>query len=919
MEWAFRVARYEQLKAQVAARLQVAREETIDSRSDRDELMGLIDSFRSTGDVLALRQSLDSWSRGKRAWGFAGPNGAMMFNQLVNDGDTAAMSRFFLRAIEAPETEDDAERLMSELERTTVELRAAGSSAAVGRVAPLLSWFWWLNSPEQWPVMWASAYKAMANCGFLSHPKGSPWEQYEEYREHVQRFGSFEEAEQVLGLVHETGQYGLDATAADRLDRVPLASSSGDNASLFRENEQSLTLLREMSRSLAKSIENQLAETIEHKLKRGRPNIFWKDDRLRENLWISWTPQRDGDMPSFRLVVERNQVLFGLTAANRNTKGWSQTFIETLHGNEPAGTAWHLWGPADPDRDVREIPGSALLGRSSSLVAVAGYADLESFILETAEALGPALAAFTESDSSSSLVLDSKPADDGSLSFLYAEFLAESEFPTDADRKDRRAQREWSELLQPDRIASVPLSELRRIYGGGTYGNPGPQSILHTTLSDAGSDTIDRFLAAIEYLLWDDSDPLPKRIDRIMDEGDLGLRGFKEGAIMKLLAVARPEEFLLVYPFTGDKGKASMLKALSLEVPALSSTSAGERQVASNDSLKAAVDHVAPGNSLAQSRFLYWLLGRVEETGLPVEQVSVEVDDSDPIGAAADHLSLDRSFLQEIADLLEAHRQLVFYGPPGTGKTYVAQELVQAIAPSPDRRMLVQFHPSTSYEDFFEGYRPLTAGDDKIVYKLVDGPLRIMAERARSDSLQRPHVLIIDEINRANLSKVLGELLFLLEYRDREINPLYRPEEPFSLPENLWIIGTMNTADRSIATVDAALRRRFHFVPFVPDDRPGNPIATVLAAWLENNEEPAWVADLVDEVNAILRKELGGDHLLLGPSYFMKTGLDRNRLAEIWKYQIEPLVDDLFFGDDKAKQFQFDRIWNRFGPTDHIE
>jgi 5-methylcytosine-specific restriction protein B len=233
--------------------------------------------------------------------------------------------------------------------------------------------------------------------------------------------------------------------------------------------------------------------------------------------------------------------------------------------------------------------------------------------------------------------------------------------------------------------------------------------------------------------------------------------------------------------------------------------------------------------------------------------------------------------------------------------------------------MLIQFHPSTSYEDFIEGYRPVSTGSDDIVYKLVDGPLRIMADRAASDPLNRPHILIIDEINRANLSKVLGELLFLLEYREAEIYPLYRSDEPFSLPNNLWLLGTMNTADRSIATVDVALRRRFQFVPFIPDDRDENPISGLLGRWLAANDEPAWVADLVDGVNQQLRKELGGDHLLLGPSYFMTKGLDRDQLSLIWRYQIGPMLNDLFFGDERAKRFRFDSVWKEHGPDQPSE
>lgn len=493
---------------------------------------------------------------------------------------------------------------------------------------------------------------------------------------------------------------------------------------------------------------------------------------------------------------------------------------------------------------------------------------------------------------------------------MAEQFVAEQGYPNDNDRQSQKAQREWERLLTAGSLATVPLAELRRIYGGNSYGSPGQQTILHTTLADEDPVVVDRFRAAIEHLLWG-AEPVEERIDRVMDEDDLGLRGFKEGAIMKFLAVARPAEFLAVYPFTGTMGKAAMLEALGQEVPPMSAK-VGQRQVRANNALMSIVAPLFPDDTWAQSRFLYWLMSRAEESGLTLEDLATETDE-DLLGLAAEELLISRDFLDEIHDLLNRHKQAIFYGPPGTGKTYVALRLAQALAPIDDHHMLVQFHPSTSYEDFFEGYRPLAAGNDQMVYKLISGPLRIMAERAASDLTGRPHLLVIDEINRANLAKVLGELLYLLEYRGREIHPLYRPTETFSLPENLWIIGTMNTADRSIATVDAALRRRFHFVPFIPDDRADNPLSGLLGRWLNENDEPAWVGDLVDGVNQRLRKEMGGDHLLLGPSYFMQKGLDRNSLALIWRYRIEPLIDDLFFGDSRAKDFHFASVWNEFG------
>ena len=179
---------------------------------------------------------------------------------------------------------------------------------------------------------------------------------------------------------------------------------------------------------------------------------------------------------------------------------------------------------------------------------------------------------------------------------------------------------------------------------------------------------------------------------------------------------------------------------------------------------------------------------------------------------------LDVDFLENIAVLLDEKRQVIFQGPPGTGKTYVAQKLAACLAGSADRVTLVQFHPSYAYEDFMQGYRPALV-NGQLSFELMDGPLLRAAASAREEPGAK-HFLVIDEINRGNLAKVFGELYFLLEYRDHEIDLQYG-DKKFRLPPNLYIIGTMNTADRSIALVDLALRRRFYFVEFHPDAAAG--------------------------------------------------------------------------------------------------
>ena len=157
----------------------------------------------------------------------------------------------------------------------------------------------------------------------------------------------------------------------------------------------------------------------------------------------------------------------------------------------------------------------------------------------------------------------------------------------------------------------------------------------------------------------------------------------------------------------------------------------------------------------------------------------------------------------EIEWLLKDKKQVIFQGPPGTGKTFVAQALALCLAESDERVTLVQLHPSYAYEDFVQGYRP-TLSNGQPTFRLTDGPLLLAADKARAEP-QAKHFLVIDEINRGNIAKGFGELYFLLEYRDKAIRLQYsEPDTKFTLPKNLYIIGTMNTADRSIALVDLA-------------------------------------------------------------------------------------------------------------------
>ena len=281
------------------------------------------------------------------------------------------------------------------------------------------------------------------------------------------------------------------------------------------------------------------------------------------------------------------------------------------------------------------------------------------------------------------------------------------------------------------------------------------------------------------------------------------------------------------------------------------------------------------------------------------DQIDVPTHEVD-LASLADSVFLPVDFLKEIETLLEEKQQVIFQGPPGTGKTFVAQKLAVALAGSKDRVSLVQFHPSYAYEDFIEGYRPVLK-EGQATFELRKGPLLRAAKEAENEP-DAKHFLIIDEINRGNIAKVFGELYFLLEYRDKEIDLQYRREtdDKFSLPPNLYIVGTMNTADRSIALVDLALRRRFYFVEFHPDDEP---VKSVLKKWLERKaSEMGWVADVVNTVNEKLKDDR---HAAIGPSYFMQLNLDEKKVKRIWKHSVLPYIEERRFGGNAVSD-EFD-------------
>jgi len=285
----------------------------------------------------------------------------------------------------------------------------------------------------------------------------------------------------------------------------------------------------------------------------------------------------------------------------------------------------------------------------------------------------------------------------------------------------------------------------------------------------------------------------------------------------------------------------------------------------------------------AQSQTRWPKFARLElpSDNLAEDVVDYNINPAYPIADLAIETSMSEEEIQRWVRAIKRKGQAILYGPPGTGKTFVAERLAKhLIAEDNGFSDLVQFHPAYAYEDFIQGIRPVNKSDGGLEYPVVPGRfLEFCKAAAQRDG---NCVLIIDEINRANLSRVFGELMYLLEYRDREI-PLAGGGK-FKIPANIYIIGTMNTADRSIAMVDHALRRRFAFIALYPNYQ-------VLSTF---HSETSFPIDGLIEILKKVNKQIVDKHYELGISFFLRHDLDE-QLEDIWIMEIEPYLEEYFF------------------------
>lgn len=279
-----------------------------------------------------------------------------------------------------------------------------------------------------------------------------------------------------------------------------------------------------------------------------------------------------------------------------------------------------------------------------------------------------------------------------------------------------------------------------------------------------------------------------------------------------------------------------------------------------------------------------------------LEETSEQIEIKYPPYTKDDFLNkvyMDEDTYNTLTELLEAKYNVILQGAPGVGKTFAAKRLAYSIMGQKDtsRVAMVQFHQSYSYEDFIQGYRPSKDG-----FELVNGAFYKFCKEAEEDN-ERPYFFIIDEINRGNLSKILGELMMLIEKdkRGEKIKLLYS-NEWFTVPQNVRIIGMMNTADRSLALMDYALRRRFAFFDFAPAFS-----SEGFKNYLSEKDSPKLekLIAAVESLNStISTDESLGDGFRIGHSYFCTDDeITDEWLKSVVEYEVIPLIKEYWFDE----------------------
>ncbi len=470
------------------------------------------------------------------------------------------------------------------------------------------------------------------------------------------------------------------------------------------------------------------------------------------------------------------------------------------------------------------------------------------------------------------------------------------------------------ELPAPDSFAGVPVVSNQNTWFFG-----------YSRVRDQGDiDTLWSVYSAALYFARSDTPKTRLELTKAYDRA-LAVKKVKWNLSMGLY-------WLCPWGFAALDGPARkyISKHLGLHVPTKDKNSPGDGTAYLHflDELKSSfIDDDFPVRSIPELSLAAWNLASGKEP--PNEKTDDRTNNNDDIikqkrnvysvsNILEDGCFLEQREIERLLERLETRKNLILQGPPGTGKTWLSRRLAFALTGvrDDDRVRSVQFHPNLSYEDFVRGWRPV--GDGKLA--LADGVF-MEAIRTASENASERFVVVIEEINRGNPAQIFGELLTLLEAdkrSPRDAVELCYPDSdgmrrPIHIPGNLYVIGTMNIADRSLALVDLALRRRFAFVTLEPR------LGETWRGWVieKGGMEPELAEDIVYRITE-LNNEIAADPNLgkqfrIGHSYVTPTkrlgpGTTRDWFGEVVETEIGPLLEEYWFDSPERARLAIEKL-----------